>query len=314
MIKKIIVVTIALLLVVSYSFAAEILTNADIVKMVKAGISNEIIITKIKTTDCNFKLTVDEILKLKDEGVPEEVLNEMIKKNTSQAETKNSNVEKQISSSIPMSNTQKNEKILLEAESKTELFSGNYKYLNATLDKAMKEKIEETPSWKMDAKYVQQQIKLAYSNSYNNPDYWLIYAKFCGLIEREDCVRKAFRKAHALSASSSKTSIIKGDTFFFLSKVTEDEISDEESDFSIVEDSLSPKIKYAQKAEKAYKESLKELNDKYLKTYVYYKLGLLYYEMFKDKSSAEEYLKKAGKSGTNSYWARKAEDKLKSGL
>jgi len=42
----------------------EILTNASIIKLYKNGISNEIIISKIKSSNCNFNVSTDELIKL----------------------------------------------------------------------------------------------------------------------------------------------------------------------------------------------------------------------------------------------------------
>jgi len=54
------------------------LTNADVVKMVKAGLSEDLIIQRIKTAKTGFDLSTDQILKLKDASVPESIIKAML--------------------------------------------------------------------------------------------------------------------------------------------------------------------------------------------------------------------------------------------
>ncbi len=65
------------LLVPSIS-AAEILTNDAVLRMVKAGLGEELIVSKIKASQNQFDLTTDGILKLKNEGVSEKIIQAMM--------------------------------------------------------------------------------------------------------------------------------------------------------------------------------------------------------------------------------------------
>lgn len=58
--------------------AAEVLTNDDIVTMVKAGLGEDLIMSKIKTSRNHFDLSTGSILKLKSEGVSEKIIKTMI--------------------------------------------------------------------------------------------------------------------------------------------------------------------------------------------------------------------------------------------
>lgn len=71
------VVTIFILLAFQISFA-EILTNDTIVSMVKAGLGESLIISKIKASQNQFDLSTDNILKLKKEGLSEKVIQAMV--------------------------------------------------------------------------------------------------------------------------------------------------------------------------------------------------------------------------------------------
>lgn len=57
--------------------SAETLTNEDIVKMVKAKLSNKIIIAKIHKAECKFDTTTDVLIKLKQSGVNDEIIQVM---------------------------------------------------------------------------------------------------------------------------------------------------------------------------------------------------------------------------------------------
>jgi hypothetical protein len=58
--------------------AAETLTNTNIIELVKAGIANDAIIAKIRTTDGHYDLTTDDLIALKTAGVPGDVIAAMI--------------------------------------------------------------------------------------------------------------------------------------------------------------------------------------------------------------------------------------------
>jgi hypothetical protein len=53
------------------------LTNNDVVKMVKAKLGDGIILSKIKTSACNFDTSVDALVKLKEAGVSDPVIQAM---------------------------------------------------------------------------------------------------------------------------------------------------------------------------------------------------------------------------------------------
>ena len=57
--------------------AKEILNNQDIVKMVKAKVSNNLIISIIKTSEANFDLKIESIIFLSNQGVSSDIITEM---------------------------------------------------------------------------------------------------------------------------------------------------------------------------------------------------------------------------------------------
>jgi hypothetical protein len=56
------------------------LTNADIVQMQKAGLSEEVILSKIATSTTNFDTGTQDLIQLKDAGVKNNIINAMVQK------------------------------------------------------------------------------------------------------------------------------------------------------------------------------------------------------------------------------------------
>src|SRR3982074_939312 len=54
--------------------AQEVLTNQSIVEMVKGGLSERVIVAKIRTSPTNFDVRTDALIALKKNGVPEKVI------------------------------------------------------------------------------------------------------------------------------------------------------------------------------------------------------------------------------------------------
>jgi hypothetical protein len=57
-----------------------LLTNVDIVQMQKAGLSEEIILSKIATSTTNFNIGTQELIQLKESGVKDTIINAMVQK------------------------------------------------------------------------------------------------------------------------------------------------------------------------------------------------------------------------------------------
>jgi len=58
--------------------SAQVLTNADVLKMVEAKLSHEVIVEKIRTSPCDFDTSPEVLQKLKDAGVPDSVMLVMV--------------------------------------------------------------------------------------------------------------------------------------------------------------------------------------------------------------------------------------------
>lgn len=76
---KIVVLLVSLFLIPAFRLAiAETITNDTIVTMVKAGLGEELISSKIKTSQNQFDVSTESILKLKREGVSENIIKTML--------------------------------------------------------------------------------------------------------------------------------------------------------------------------------------------------------------------------------------------
>ncbi|HLM03077.1 MAG TPA: hypothetical protein VK400_18645 [Pyrinomonadaceae bacterium] len=83
--KRILLSSAAILLLLIFASAGfaqqgEILTNAEIVEMARAGLGKQIILQKIASTDGNFDISAKALIELKKAGVEDEVIQGLIEK------------------------------------------------------------------------------------------------------------------------------------------------------------------------------------------------------------------------------------------
>lgn len=60
----------------------ELLSNEKVIALFKAGLQKEIIVTTIRSTESKFDLSVNAMLALKKQGIPDEVISAMVNKST----------------------------------------------------------------------------------------------------------------------------------------------------------------------------------------------------------------------------------------
>lgn len=65
------------------SSGAEVLTNEKVVTMTRAGLSSSIIISKIRSSKTNFNVSTDELIRLKQSRVPDDIINAMVEASSS---------------------------------------------------------------------------------------------------------------------------------------------------------------------------------------------------------------------------------------
>jgi len=85
-VTRLLVVVALLLALPAVLLAADKLTNADVIKLSKANLGDELIIAKIQQAqDVDFKLDTDDIIQLKQAGVHQEVISAMLKRSSAPA-------------------------------------------------------------------------------------------------------------------------------------------------------------------------------------------------------------------------------------
>jgi hypothetical protein len=79
--REVLVKTLRLLLtLVFFAGAQEVLTNDSVVKMVKAGLSEEVVLSVVKSSPAKYDLTPDQLITLKSAGVPDRVVAAMVER------------------------------------------------------------------------------------------------------------------------------------------------------------------------------------------------------------------------------------------
>lgn len=69
------------ILCLAVASAQEPLTNDSVIKMVKAGLSEDVIVSMVKSQPAKYALTPDQLISLKSAGVPDKVVAAMIERN-----------------------------------------------------------------------------------------------------------------------------------------------------------------------------------------------------------------------------------------
>lgn len=78
--RRILIVCLATILLCSILGAQQPLTNNSVIKMVKAGLSQDVILNLINTQPSNFNLGVDQLIALKKAGVGDSLIAAMVKR------------------------------------------------------------------------------------------------------------------------------------------------------------------------------------------------------------------------------------------
>jgi hypothetical protein len=90
-VTRLLVVVALILALPAALLAADKLTNADVIKLSKANLGDDLIIAKIQQAqDVSFKLDTDDIIQLKQSGVHQEVISAMLKRSSAPAASSSS--------------------------------------------------------------------------------------------------------------------------------------------------------------------------------------------------------------------------------
>jgi hypothetical protein len=98
--KRIFTTVLLLISLAGFAQNTEVITNQTIIELHQAGLSKEIIKSKIQSSTCNFDVSTDALVNLKKANVPDEVVNAMISKGSGNAEQEENSVYSKLSSGI----------------------------------------------------------------------------------------------------------------------------------------------------------------------------------------------------------------------
>lgn len=286
-------------LTVSNLFASETLNNEAVISMVKSGLGIELIVSKIKSSQNQFDLTVEGILKLKNEGVSEEIIKAMImgtgKKQISGQEADDAAYQKALGL-LRGKNYDEAVAILSGLASGNSDTRYSFSHVEALLEKSMDMKESGDINWKSVAREAQVKIKNLYRSNYSNPDYLFLYAGFSALVDKLNDAEGAVKKALYYKPDYAVSSIAQANVYFYIAKNMSAD---------------STRADMGKTAMKAY-ESLLDLpgmTDKE-RSEIYFKLAELTLYVFTDIPEAVGLYKKSVSAYPDAKWTATARERL----
>jgi hypothetical protein len=275
--------------------AEEILTNETVLSMMKAGLGEELVISKIKNSRNKFDVSVDGILKLKKEGTSEGIIKTMIEssgtaESTRQGIRRSDQFEDLYNQAIALKEDLDYDSayaILKKlADQNPDINIYQIQYVDTILEMIRELKRSDDSSWNSKAQEAQSRI----FNYAGNPQYYLIYAKYLLVVDlptnRDPYTYLSKASKIASDVNDHWNKIINGDVYFYLARNKKKK------------ELLPGQIYYESKqiglkGKSSYEAALStpNLNDR-TKAYIYYKLGELEYWYLGTSESA------------NAYWAK----------
>ncbi|CAN5373783.1 hypothetical protein BH10ACI1_BH10ACI1_09220 [soil metagenome] len=79
----------------------EVMTNNEVISLVKAGLSKQIIVNKIRTSKTDFDLSTNSLIKLKQAGVDDEIVNAMLESKSGRTMTTTTTNSSNVSNNDP---------------------------------------------------------------------------------------------------------------------------------------------------------------------------------------------------------------------
>ncbi len=307
--RGVLLLAVILLFVVRIVPAAEVLTNDTIVTMVKAGLGEELIVSKIKISQNQFDLSTSSILRMKTEGVSEKIITAMIEASAPPAPPQ------------PKSD----QAVAQETQDAVALYrQGKVAEAVAALDKLLAEKPNDDglKIWKALALLKQARgmryskvsgykpvvlnawaiLKSLQQRQAANPDWNFAVAMAFWLNDRPTWAKRAADKALDLRADFAEAHLLLGDMAY------------EEAMESRPGPVTVPNQKWWMGVEsrKAYEAAL-ALTDlpPDLRAEAFYKIGIVSAELEKKRDVAREYWEKAVAADPDSRYGRMAQEKLK---
>lgn len=184
-----------------------------------------------------------------------------------------------------------------------------FSHIDAMLEKSRAMKDANDPNWGKPAKEAQTQIKNLYLSNYANADYWVLYVKFTGLIDRESEVSGGFKKIFYYRPGNTEALLLQGDIYSRLALSAKEPVKiDDNSLLSAGRDEKKYRWTIARNAYKSAVASTNLSNEK--KSEVYCKLGDIEMQAFNNKEDAVNYWNQSVSAQPNGKWAVMAQERL----
>ncbi len=298
---KTIVVVLCLLLCSVAAGAEETLTNRSIERMVAAGLSPELITSKINSTSNSFDVSIDTILQLKKNGFHDDIIKAMVEAAGSQnsATRNNDNYNNNDQYYDPGQSYEPNSAYAdsYRPQRKTDATSKLLKDIAETA--ILKEKRDYT--WKTKAHAIAVTLKTIYPANTHNIKYWWAYTQYSVLVEKEHHILKGIKKVLYFDGNHQDALILKGDTCFAQAKRLGP--GDDSAAYSQEE--------MADDAKKAYLKALDlPTISAVKKAKIYYQLGEMAEEIDQNKKRAKKLWQQAMDEDPRSHWGLLAAGKL----
>lgn len=192
------------------------------------------------------------------------------------------------------------------------------KYTDAMIEQCVIMRDMNNYDWKMKAVEAQRKVKILLRTNYTNPEYWLVYAKFAALVDEENHLTGAFKKAFFYKPIFIEGYILKGDLYSYFAKNTSPSSTAANSAVTKKDNAMRTRnkensLRYIRgvKAKDAYYVALNSMSlDNKKKSYVFYKKGELEHIILSNKAEAIRNWKKAVEFDPDGIYGKISKERL----
>jgi len=192
------------------------------------------------------------------------------------------------------------------------------KYTDAMIEQCVIMRDMNNYDWKMKAVEAQRKVKILLRTNYTNPEYWLVYAKFAALVDEENHLTGAFKKAFFYKPNFIEGYILKGDLYSYFAKNTSPSSTAANSAVTKKDNAMRTRnkensLRYIRgvKAKDAYYVALNSMSlDNKKKSYVFYKKGELEHIILSNKAEAIRNWKKAAEFDPDGIYGKISKERL----
>ena len=296
------------------AFAAEILTNEAVVTMVKSGLGEDLIVSKIKISQRQFDLSTNGILQLKTEGVSETIIKSMLEASAPPATPEAKTAEAMARETQDAIGLYRQGKVgeavaafdQLIAEKPADDGLKIWKAL-ALLEQARAKRDTKASGFKPLVVNAYAILQPLGQRQVTNPDWNLAMAKAFWLNDRPTWARKAAGKALDLRQNFAEAHLLLGDLAY------DDEVAPKVSTRDPRGDTAVWRSTPASR--KAYETALAIADlPSDVRAEALYKIGMVSDELENKRPAARQYWEKAAAADPDCRYGRMAQEKLKAVL